>query len=152
MAKQDPKSITVRVSTIGIPTRRRADLTFTPAPKIVTVSPEQLAMLKADRALAVVPIVGGETAAAAELAELTAIADRHKAEAARLRRHFDAALEQLAEHGIQFVPPGDGDGADGAAEPDDDFGAPPSPDGGDTAPRSTRRKARDGAVRAGLDG
>lgn len=152
MAKQDPKSTTVRVSTIGIPTRRRADLTFTPTPRIVTVSPEQLAVLKADRALAVIPITGGDTAAAAELAELTALADRHKAEAIKLRRHLDAALEQLAEHGIQFAPPTDEAGGELEAGEADDFGAPPSPDGGDTAPRSTRRKARDGAVRASLDG
>lgn len=152
MAKQDPKTTTVRVSTIGIPTRRRADLAFTPTPRIVTVTAEQLAILKADRALAVIPITGGDTAAAAELAELTAIADRHKAEAIKLRRHLDAALEQLAEHGIQFAPPTDEAGGELEAGDADDFGTPPaSPDGGDTAPRANRRKARDGAVRAAMD-
>lgn len=152
MAKPtDSKNITVRVSTIGIPTRRRAGLALTPTPKIYSVTAEQLAALKADTALSVVPITGGDTASAAELVELTAIADRYKAQAANLQRQLAAALDQLAEHGIQFTPPRDEPGADleiDHGDAGDDFGAPASKDGGDTAARGSRRKPRDGAVRA----
>lgn len=146
MAKTD--KLTVRVATLGIPTRRRAGLVLTPTPKIFTVTPEQLAALKADVGLSVVPIVGGDTATAADLAEATAAADRHLAESIRLRRHLDAALAQLAEAGIEFVaPPADSD-FEIVDNGEEEFGGSPSKDGGDTAPRSARRRApRDGAVR-----